>query len=160
MSSIGPATFWTRILRLDISGSRGGKGREDGKGSFSRRRIRPSSPRSSSPSSAERSTGRRRSCRPSRVRAGSCGSMRRSPPSRAPLAGDRPVYKYRQDVLAELWKYGVRPTEHTPPVLVRTFINEIYKFELRRLRDCYVRGEFPKHDYHRQIGRASCRERG
>jgi len=67
------------------------------------------------------------------------------------LAADRPVYKYRDDVLAELWKYGVRPTERTPPELVRGFINEIYKFELRKLRDRFMRGEFPKLEYHRRV---------
>ena len=67
------------------------------------------------------------------------------------MAADRPVYKYRDDVLAELWKHGVRPTEHTPPALVRSFINEIYKFELRKLRDQYIRGEFPKVEYHRRV---------
>jgi hypothetical protein len=67
------------------------------------------------------------------------------------LAGDRPVYKYRDDVLAELWKYGVIPTEHTPPQLARSFINELYKFELRKLRDRYVRGDFPKHEYHKRV---------
>lgn len=67
------------------------------------------------------------------------------------MAADRPVYKYRDDVLAELWKYGVRPTERTPPELVRGFINEIYKFELRKLRDRYLREEFPKREYHRLV---------
>ncbi len=43
------------------------------------------------------------------------------------------------------------PTEHTPPALVRGFVNEIYKFELRKLRDRYVRGEFPKREYHRLV---------
>jgi hypothetical protein len=60
------------------------------------------------------------------------------------LAADRPSFRYRDDVLAELWKYGVRPTEHTPPQVARGFINELYKYELRKLRDRYVRGEFPK----------------
>ena len=54
-------------------------------------------------------------------------------------------------MLAELWKYGVRPTEHTPPEKVRTFINEIYKFELRKLRDRYIHGEFPKVEYHKLV---------
>jgi hypothetical protein len=60
---------------------------------------------------------------------------------------DRPVFRYREDVLAELWKYGVRPTEHTPPDLVRSFINDLYRHELRRLRDRYMRQEFPKREY-------------
>ena len=46
------------------------------------------------------------------------------------MAPDRRLYHYREDVLAELWKYGVRPQAHTPPELVRGFINELYKFEL------------------------------
>jgi hypothetical protein len=76
--------------------------------------------------------------------------MRRSPRSRAPLA-DRPSYKYRDDVLAECRRYGVFPTEQTPPALARGFINELYKFELRKLRERYIRREFPKADYHRLV---------
>jgi hypothetical protein len=67
------------------------------------------------------------------------------------LAADRPIYKYRDDVLAECRRYGVFPTEHTPPQLARSFINELYKFELRKLRDRYIRGEFPKREYHRLV---------
>jgi len=67
------------------------------------------------------------------------------------LAADRRVYRYREDVLAELWKYGVRPTEHTPPELARGFINELYKFELRKLRARYMRKEFLKQEYHRHV---------
>jgi hypothetical protein len=54
-------------------------------------------------------------------------------------------------VLAELWKYGVRPKDHTPPEVARGFIAELYKFELRKLRDRYVRGEFPKREYHKLV---------
>lgn len=61
--------------------------------------------------------------------------------------GDRPVYKYRDDVLAELWKYGVRPTAHTPPELVRGFIRDLYRFEIRKLRERYLRTEFDKREY-------------
>ena len=67
------------------------------------------------------------------------------------MAADRPVYTYREDVLAELWKYGVRPTDHTPPEFVRGFINEIYKYELRKLRGRYIRREFLKQEYHRFV---------
>jgi hypothetical protein len=67
------------------------------------------------------------------------------------LAGERPVYRYRDDVLAECREYGVFPTEHTPPALARGFINELYKFELRKLRDRYIRREFPKPEYHRLV---------
>jgi hypothetical protein len=67
------------------------------------------------------------------------------------LAADRPSFRYLEQVLAELSKYGVRPTEHTPPEIARGFINELYKFELRKLRDRYVRGEFPKREYHKLV---------
>jgi hypothetical protein len=63
------------------------------------------------------------------------------------LAPERRVYHYRDDVLAELWKYGVRPREHTPPELVRSFINDLYRHELRRLRERLLKHEFPKHEY-------------
>jgi hypothetical protein len=67
------------------------------------------------------------------------------------LAPDRPVYNYRPDVLEACHKYGIFPTEHTPPELARGFLNELYKFELRKLRDRYIRGEFPKGEYHRRV---------
>jgi len=57
------------------------------------------------------------------------------------------TYRYREDVLAELWKYGVRPAPQTPPELVRGFIRDLYRFEIRRLRDRYMRAEFAKGEY-------------
>ena len=63
------------------------------------------------------------------------------------MAADRPVYRYRDDVLAECRRYGVFPTEHTPPELVRSFIRDLYRFEIRRLRERYVRTEFSKAEY-------------
>jgi hypothetical protein len=67
------------------------------------------------------------------------------------LAPERPSFRYRDDVLAELWKHGVRPTAHTPPELVRSFINDLYRHELRRLRDRYLRQEFPKREYLQRV---------
>jgi hypothetical protein len=67
------------------------------------------------------------------------------------LAADRPTYRYRDDVLAECRKHGVLPTPHTPPELARGFLNELYKFELRKLRARYMRKEFLKRDYHRLV---------
>ena len=61
------------------------------------------------------------------------------------------MYRYRDDILAECHRLGVFPTEHTPPALARGFINELYKFELRKLRARYIRREFPKGEYHRRV---------
>jgi hypothetical protein len=54
---------------------------------------------------------------------------------------------YRAEVLAQLLVHGVRPTEHTRPELVRDFVRDLYKYEIRRLRERYLRREFPKVEY-------------
>jgi hypothetical protein len=56
-------------------------------------------------------------------------------------------YIYRRDVLDMLAVHGVFPTSHTRPELVRDYVRDLYKYELRRLRDRYVAGEFPKREY-------------
>ena len=61
-------------------------------------------------------------------------------------------YRYRADVLAQLWTHGVQPTSATRPELVHDFINDLYRFELRRLRDRLVRGEIPKVGYYDRVG--------
>ncbi len=57
------------------------------------------------------------------------------------------MYRYRPDVLRELERHGVRPTEHTPPGLVRDFVSELYKYEIRQLRARLLRNEFPRVEY-------------
>ena len=61
------------------------------------------------------------------------------------------TYCYRVDVLEQLWKHGVQPTATTPPELVHEFVNDLYRFELRRLRDRLVRGEIPKVGYYDRV---------
>jgi hypothetical protein len=56
-------------------------------------------------------------------------------------------YRYRPAVLEALLRHGVRPTERTPPALVRGFLNDLYRFELRKLRARLLRGEFPRRAY-------------
>jgi hypothetical protein len=56
-------------------------------------------------------------------------------------------YRYRPEILEALLHYGVRPTSSTPPALVHEFLSDLYRFELRRLRDRLVRGEIPKVGY-------------
>jgi hypothetical protein len=57
------------------------------------------------------------------------------------------VYRYRPDVVDQLLRHGVRPTSTTPPELVYDFLNDLYRYELRRLRAALVRGEIPKGSY-------------
>jgi len=65
------------------------------------------------------------------------------------LAGIAKVtsYRYRADVLEQLERHGVRPTTTTPPELVHEFVSDLYRYELRRLRDRLVKGEIPKVGY-------------
>ena len=57
------------------------------------------------------------------------------------------VFRYRADVLQHLLRHGVRPTAHTPPEIVRAFVRDLYKYEIRQLRERYLRGDFPKNEY-------------
>jgi len=57
------------------------------------------------------------------------------------------MFVYRSDVLEQLLVHGVRPTEGTRPELVRDFVRDLYKYEIRCLRERYLRREFPKIEY-------------
>jgi hypothetical protein len=58
---------------------------------------------------------------------------------------------YRASVLEQLLVHGVRPTAHTPPQLVRDYVRDLYKYEIRRLREQYLRRDFPKIEYARRV---------
>ena len=60
-------------------------------------------------------------------------------------------FTYRADVLAALLVHGVRPTAASRPQLVRDFVRDLYKYEIRRLRERYLRGEFPKAEYSARV---------
>ena len=61
------------------------------------------------------------------------------------------LYRYRPDVLEQLWRHGIQPTSSTKPELVHEFISDLYRFELRRLRDRLVRKEIPKIGYYDRV---------
>jgi hypothetical protein len=54
--------------------------------------------------------------------------------------------EYRRDVLECLAAFGIRPQPSTPVPLVREFLNDLYRWELRRLRDRLLAGVFPKRE--------------
>jgi len=56
-------------------------------------------------------------------------------------------FRYRADVVEHLWRHGIHPTSHTPPELVRDFVRDLYKYEIRRLRARMLSREFPKDQY-------------
>jgi len=61
------------------------------------------------------------------------------------------TYRYRADVLTQLWTHGVQPTHTTPPELVHEFVSDLYRYELRRLRNRLVRREIPKIGYSERV---------
>ena len=64
----------------------------------------------------------------------------RAKPARGP-------FRYREDVLAVVWRHGIMPTARTPPELARGYVRDLYKYEIRRLRERYLRKEFSKQEY-------------
>jgi hypothetical protein len=57
------------------------------------------------------------------------------------------VYRYRAEILAQLWRHGVQPKPTTRPELVHEFVSDLYRYELRRLRERLVRREIQKVGY-------------
>ena len=58
------------------------------------------------------------------------------------------TYRYKADVLAQLAVHGVRPISTTRPERVREFLNDLYRYELQRLRARLLRHEFPRTSYY------------
>ena len=55
--------------------------------------------------------------------------------------------RYHPLVHDALARHGVRPTPSTRPELVHDHVNDLYRYELRRLRGRLVRGDVAKPDY-------------
>jgi hypothetical protein len=52
------------------------------------------------------------------------------------------TYTYRREILDELATHGLRPTSSTSPQLLRGAINDLYRIEIRKLRDRCRAGEY------------------
>jgi hypothetical protein len=61
------------------------------------------------------------------------------------------VFTYRPDILDALWRHGIQPKPTTDPELVRAYVRDLYKYEIRRLRERYMSGEFPKTEYSTRV---------
>jgi hypothetical protein len=61
------------------------------------------------------------------------------------------TYRYKPEVLEQLSRHGAQPTPGTPPQLVHDFVNDLYRYELRRLRDRLVHREIPKVGYYDRV---------
>lgn len=57
------------------------------------------------------------------------------------------MYRYKPSVLEQLRQHGLQPTPETRPEIPHEQLSDLYRFELRRLRDRLRRGEIPKTGY-------------
>jgi hypothetical protein len=51
--------------------------------------------------------------------------------------------RYAPAILDALAAHGLRPGPDTPPRTLRDAVNDLYRYEIRRLRDRCRAGEFP-----------------
>lgn len=56
-------------------------------------------------------------------------------------------FHYRPEILAQLALHGFRPLPATSPGFVHRCLSDLYRYELRRLRDRVRRREFPQAEY-------------
>jgi hypothetical protein len=57
------------------------------------------------------------------------------------------TYLYVPEVLDALAGHGLAPNASTPPAQVRDALSDLYRYEIRCLRQSFLRGEIPKPDY-------------
>jgi hypothetical protein len=61
------------------------------------------------------------------------------------------AYRYKPAVLEQLARHGVQPRPTTDPGLVHEFVSDLYRYELRRLRDRLRRQDIPKASYYAHV---------
>lgn len=57
------------------------------------------------------------------------------------------TWNYPPELVDALQSFGLKPTAHTPPLLVRDALSDLYRYEIRRLRQRLLDGEVKKGDY-------------
>jgi len=58
---------------------------------------------------------------------------------------------FRPEILDELARHGLRPGPDTSPSRLREQINDLYRIEIRKLRDRCRAGEFPIQDLPKHV---------
>jgi hypothetical protein len=57
------------------------------------------------------------------------------------------AWVYPAELGEALLRFGLAPGPATPPGLVRDALNDLYRYEIRRLRGRLLAGDFPKTEY-------------
>ncbi len=69
----------------------------------------------------------------------------------AELARPVHMYRYRPEVLDQLALHGVTPRPSTPPALVRDYLSDLYRYEIRKLRRRLLAGDIAKANYSGEV---------
>ena len=62
-------------------------------------------------------------------------------------------FTYKAAVLSELAKHGVKPDAEAAPELIHNYLNDLYRYEIRRLKEQMKGGLIPKNDYSAHVTR-------
>lgn len=57
------------------------------------------------------------------------------------------TYIYHRQILEELAGHGLQPLASTAPLTLRDAVRDLYKYEIKRLRDRLLAGAILKRDY-------------
>ena len=57
------------------------------------------------------------------------------------------TYQYHPEILEELARHGIQPLPASTPQQLRDAVRDLYKYEIRRLRDDLIAGRIRKADY-------------
>lgn len=57
------------------------------------------------------------------------------------------MWRYPEELAEALLGFGLQPTAHTPPSLVRDALNDLYRYEIRQLRQRLLDGDIARPDY-------------
>ena len=57
------------------------------------------------------------------------------------------AFRYKSEILDELQRYGITPTESTDPQDVRDVLNDLYRRDILALKERLLTGEFPQTEY-------------
>jgi hypothetical protein len=63
----------------------------------------------------------------------------------------RVTYTYEPEVLDALARHGLAPAATTDPARARAALSDLYRHEIRRLKQSFLRGDIPKADYSQHV---------
>ena len=67
------------------------------------------------------------------------------------MLGDLVTYEYAPEALEVLAGHGLQPRPDTPPTVVRAALNDLYRYEIRRLKRRLLAGDIPTERYSEHI---------